>query len=73
MKATKSKLATWVCSNCHCQNKTIKPLQSEVSTKGYWDSGKKCALCGHVNFVKVYPDGKTEVGKKTFLNEYADE
>jgi len=32
-----------------------------VDSSAYWDSAKTCINCGGINWVKTWPDGKTEV------------
>jgi len=46
----------------HCLNliETIQPQKKMVTSKGFWDSAMVCINCGEINFVRVYPSGKTE-------------
>lgn len=49
------------CPHCKQQIETPQPLMNAVGTKGHWDSMKTCTNCGQFNFVRVWPDGRTEV------------
>lgn len=53
------KLTTYDCNHCGKKIKTPQPEKKQVSGKGYWDSCKTCSECGKLNFVAVYPNGKT--------------
>lgn len=53
------KVAIYECQFCHKENETQRPQKNMVSRKGYWDSVKICFECSRLNFVKVYPNGKT--------------
>ena len=57
------KTAIYECAFCKRDNETIKPRKGMVDKRGYWDSVKICVECSRLNFVKVYPSGKTEVIK----------
>ena len=57
------KTAIYKCAFCDKDNETIKPQKNMVDKRGYWDSVKICVECSRLNFVKVFPSGKTEVFK----------
>lgn len=54
------KLCAYECNHCHFKCPTVQPTKDLVSSKGYWDSATTCINCYSLNFVKVYPSGKTE-------------
>lgn len=58
-KSTGGKITTYVCP--HCQSILETPKAHGVGSKGYWDSLKVCYECEKPSFVKVWPNGKTEV------------
>lgn len=55
------KLTRYICPHCGNSVETPRPRKIDVSSKGYWDSAKTCVECGEVNFLKVWPDGKTSI------------
>jgi len=57
------KLSIYVCQHCEAPILTYRPEKSMVSAKGFWDSCMLCPECGKLNFVKVYPSGKTKAIK----------
>jgi hypothetical protein len=60
--AAGNKVTHYECGHCHRSIETPQPDAGHVtSDKSYWDSMKTCTVCGSLNFVLVYPDGRTEV------------
>ena len=53
------KTAFYKCSFCNRENETIRPKKDMVDKRGYWDNVKICVECSRLNFVKVWPSGKT--------------
>jgi len=53
------KIGTYKCNHCEKKIPCRIPDKKDVSSKGYWDSATICIECGHLNFVKEYPSGKT--------------
>jgi len=60
-KANGKKTTFYTCLHCLRAVETIQPNKNEVSSKRYWDSLSLCPHCQGLNFVKVYPSGKTNV------------
>jgi len=54
-------LTQWTCPHCQKPNDTVQPKPGDVSSKGYWDSLKRCYECDESSFVSVYPSGITSV------------
>lgn len=54
------KLCAYECNHCHFTCPTVQPTKALVSSKGYWDSATTCINCNGLNFVKVWPSGRTE-------------
>lgn len=61
--ASGSKLTSFQCQHCMEFSSTVQPKKSDVGSKGFWDSARQCIFCGKLNFVCVYPSGKTSVTK----------
>lgn len=59
------KLTSYRCRKCGIEETVRRPEPDMVQAKGYWDSTRQCTHCGDLNFVKVWPSGRTsavEVG-----------
>lgn len=54
------RLTTYHCNHCNDDIITTRPQKSDTGSKGYWDSATICYECGGMNFVAVWPDGKTK-------------
>lgn len=55
------RVGSYVCG--HCTNSVLIPLpDKKMVSKGkrYWDSATTCLHCSELNFVAVWPDGRTE-------------
>jgi len=59
-KSNGGKTTFYTCNHCKQQIETRQPTKDLVSSKGYWDSVTSCSKCDGLNFVKVYPSGKTK-------------
>jgi len=56
-----NKVTTYTCQHCKKMIPTRQPKKNMVNKeKGFWDSAIICIECGNINFVRVYPSGKTE-------------
>ncbi len=53
-------LTYYFCHHCAEMIPTVQPTEDLVTGKGYWDSVTTCTNCGDMNFVAVYPDGRTD-------------
>ncbi len=58
-KAGGKKTTFYTCQHCHKKIETPQPTKDSVSSKGYWDSAETCVECRELNFVCVWPNGKT--------------
>lgn len=56
-----NKITTYNCLYCKKDIETAQPKKNMVGSKGFWDSAMICTNCGKISFVRVYPNGKTEV------------
>jgi hypothetical protein len=55
------KITKYKCNHCKSKIDCIRPTKDLISkNKKYWDNVKICSNCGKLNFVKIYPNGKTE-------------
>ena len=57
------RVTTYICGHCKKSIRTPQPKKADCGPKGFWDSLELCTECGKLNFVAVYPSGKTEVKK----------
>ena len=48
-------------ATCTKKIETPQPTLQMCSSKGFWDSLTQCPKCKKLNFVCVYPSGKTTV------------
>lgn len=55
------KITSYSCGHCKKPILTPRPKKADCGPKGFWHSMKICPECGKLNFVAVYPSGKTEV------------
>ena len=55
-----NKMTTYFCNHCKKQISTKQPNKKMTGSEGYWDSVTICLECGKLNFVIVYPNGKTK-------------
>lgn len=60
-KARGEQFTKWICPHCLIAQEAMQPRPIMVDDRGFWDSLKTCLDCGHRSFVKVWPDGRTEV------------
>lgn len=54
-------LTEYTCQGCRKKVPMRRPRAKDVGEKGYWDSLTTCTHCGQLNFVVVWPTGRTEV------------
>lgn len=59
MVAAKKPFTGYVCNHCKHVIPTHCPTKEQVSSKGYWDSMTQCLACGRLNFVCIWPSGRT--------------
>ena len=57
------KLTHYKCNHCEYPIITLQPDKDDVDSKGYWDSARQCLRCGKLNFVTVFPSGRTKSTK----------
>lgn len=55
------RLTSYVCPDCGVTVPIPRPAEKDVGTKGYWASARRCPECNKVNFVLVFPSGRTRV------------
>lgn len=60
-KASGRKLTQYTCPCCKAEITVRQPRKSDVGQKGCWDSMTVCTACGELNYVAVWPDGRTQV------------
>lgn len=60
VKANGGKTTKYFCHHHKDLVETVQPTKELVSSKGFWDSMKTCHICENLNFVTVWPSGKTE-------------
>ena len=60
-KENGNKVTFYICKHCKRKIETGQPTLKLCSSKGYWDSVTECPVCKKLNFVCVYPNGKTKV------------
>ena len=58
-KKSGKKITSYICQHCKEKIKTPQPDKNLVDKKGFWDSATICSECERMNFVTVYPSGKT--------------
>lgn len=63
-KAKGNKTTFYTCQYCNGKIETTQPNVDSVDSRGYWDTIMECPKCNYLNFVKVYPNGKTKVKKR---------
>lgn len=54
------KFTAWRCTRCRHLIPHSCPKTGDVGSKGYWDSATTCLSCGNVDFVRIWPTGRTE-------------
>lgn len=52
---------TYKCQHCKKNVRTPRPREQDVGSAGCWTTAKVCYLCGRMNMVVTYPDGRTVV------------
>jgi len=57
------KTTFYTCKHCSKKIETRIPTVDLCSNKGYWDNATTCLECGELNFICVYPSGRTRVTK----------
>lgn len=55
----KQPFTAYICNHCKTIVPTHCPTKEQVSSKGYWDSCTQCIACGRLNFVCIWPSGRT--------------
>lgn len=55
----KQLFTAYICNHCKSIVPTHCPTRDQVSSKGYWDSMTTCLACGRLNFVCIFPSGRT--------------
>lgn len=62
-KSNGHKTTAYVCKHCNKHIETAEPDKDMCNDRGFWDSVKICIHCNKLNFVVVYPTGKTKAIK----------
>ena len=60
-KASGNYTTFYICQHCTKKIETPQPTLQMCSSKRFWDSLTQCPKCKKLNFVCVYPSGKTTV------------
>ena len=56
------KTTQWKCQHCHASNEHAQPRKGDLGPgRDCWSSMMVCVHCGELNFVKIFPDGYTEL------------